>query len=193
MDSIKNIISGNAAKIIEATEKLNPSTTSVNTQTDDDFPVNCIEEEVYIPTDNSQTDNSPTVNSNKEKDINPTVNSSTVDSQTGDCITVSNQTEEIPTANSKLIQKDIEVIIRKYQEDPEALAKYITDNTDDQKSFGYYTILAKNTNPTLIMQAIDSTIKASKRGLIRTTKAIYFMGILRKLKVKTKFKYEVDK
>lgn len=62
------------------------------------------------------------------------------------------------------------------------------EKLSDKKSIGYYLILAKANNPASLLKALHDTMDADSRGVIRRNKAIYFMGILRKLGIQTKFK-----
>lgn len=73
----------------------------------------------------------------------------------------------------------------KQEEFIHALAKEL----NDEKSLGYYRLLVSSIDREILKDALDSTLQADKSKMIRTTKPVYFQGILRKLGVQTKFKH----
>lgn len=113
-----------------------------------------------------KSDYSRTVNSNKK-------NITTVDSLTVNSITVIGK---------------IEALLDDEKITPEGVGKMLCEGLDDLKSERYYTILASENSQGKLFEALSITKDAYRRGVIRTTKAIYFQAILRRWKLKTKFK-----
>lgn len=75
----------------------------------------------------------------------------------------------------------------------EGVALKLAEDLDDMKSLGYYQILAKETGSDILLQTLAYTLETDRLGKIRTTKAIYFMAMLRIRKVRTKFKKRSEK
>lgn len=71
--------------------------------------------------------------------------------------------------------------------EPEAAAKELAKNLDDEDSFRYYLLLAKNNPIERLIEALSFVIEADTQGKIRTKKAIYFIGIIRRWGLVTKF------
>lgn len=115
---------------------------------------------------------------NKKKALH-TVNSNKNNKNTVNCNTVK-QYRDIDT--------EVEDLLKRLQGKPEYIAKILAEKLDDQKSLAYFTLLAKNTSSKALFEALSYTLDADSRNKIRTTKAIYFMAILRRWKIPTKFK-----
>jgi len=112
-----------------------------------------------------------TVNStvNGHKDINNTNNSNTV----------KEEYEEL--------EKKADGYLNELQFHPEYIADKLSRELSDEKSKGYYLLLAKNTSPDILFEALSFTKLAHSEGNIRSTKWAYFRGILKKQNIKTKF------
>ena len=106
---------------------------------------------------------------NSYKDINNTVNS----------IPVKEEYKELETKTDDFL---IELSNK-----PDYMADRLARELDDLKSKLYYLLLAKNTDPHILLEALSCTIHASREGKIRSEKAFYFMGILRNKGVQTVF------
>lgn len=102
------------------------------------------------------------------KDINPTVNSST-------------------NKESNLSRK-ISALLEAEEGNIENLSMHIAEMLDDGKSLAYYRLLLENNKQHKVLEAAHITKQASQEGKIRTKKAIYFIGILRKWGFKIRFK-----
>lgn len=89
------------------------------------------------------------------------------------------------TVNSKTVDKEIQT--ENILED-DAMAKELSEKLDDTRSLGYYKLLITNNNREKLFDALAITLDASRMGMIRSKKAIYFIGVLRKLNMKTNFK-----
>ena len=81
-------------------------------------------------------------------------------------------------------------------------SNYVSDKTESSKHIGkqlaegldavdwlnYYVILAHENNHQRLMQALSITKEADEQGIIRIEKSVYFLAILKRWKLKTKFK-----
>ncbi|HVZ58734.1 MAG TPA: hypothetical protein VG935_03225 [Patescibacteria group bacterium] len=114
----------------------------------------------------STVDRFNTVNS-KEKDIN-TVNSN-------------------PSKNEALVAK-ICNLIEQENIQPEGIAIQLAELLDDKRSLPYYILLVKEHNPGELFSAAYQTREKAELGMLRKSKPIYFIGILRKKGFKTKFR-----
>src|SRR3989344_3973443 len=98
------------------------------------------------------------------------------------------------TVNSKENKKEltltekIEAVLAEFNTKPEGIALHIAQILDDEKSKDYYLLLVLNNSISRLIEAAHLTKDVALRGKIRTKKAIYFLGILRKWKFRTKFK-----
>lgn len=61
---------------------------------------------------------------------------------------------------------------------PEYLANRLAQELDDLHSERWYLLLAKNTNPQILLEALSCTLDASRTNRLKTKKAHYFRGIL---------------
>lgn len=110
--------------------------------------------------------------------------------------TVNSKKEYIPTVNSmetvdsseKATWEQIEQLLADRDITPEGFAKLLADKLDDFESEAYYVLLAKNNSQGRLSQALHLTLEIAKEGKIRTKKAIYFIAILRRWGLRTKFK-----
>mgnify|MGYP001593160911 CR=1 FL=1 len=104
-------------------------------------------------------------------------------------ITVNSNNKNIDTVNNGItVAEKIENIIEENDIKPEGIAKFLSEELSDEKSYGYFLILAKENKGSVLLQVLHDTKDADSRGVIRRNKAVYFMGILRKKGIKTKFK-----
>jgi hypothetical protein len=113
-----------------------------------------------------------TVNStvNCNKDINNTVNSPIVDEKY----------QELEDKTNSYLDE--------LRGNPEFVADKLSRDLDDQKSIRYYRLLAINTDPEKLLEALSYVKAAERENRIRSKKAIYFTAILKKWGIKTKFK-----
>ncbi len=101
---------------------------------------------------------------------------------------VNSRDKSLDTVNSITVSEEIEVLLKEKNVTPEGVAELLSELLDDKKSQSYYFILAKENNQGRLLEAAHITKDAHQRGLIRTTKPIYFQAILRRWGFKTKFK-----
>jgi hypothetical protein len=92
------------------------------------------------------------------------------------------------TDNSLTVADKIEEIIEEARITPEGMGKQFSEDLDDLNSERYYTLLATENPQGRLFEALSITKDADRRGVIRTKKAIYFLAILRRWGLKTKFK-----
>lgn len=102
--------------------------------------------------------------------------------------TVNGRDKSLNTVNSRTVDEEIESLLKERNVTPGGVAKLLAELLDDQKSEDYYLILAKEHNRGRLLEAAHLTKDAHNRGIIRTTKPIYFQAILRKWSFRTKFK-----
>ncbi|OGH18813.1 MAG: hypothetical protein A3F31_04530 [Candidatus Levybacteria bacterium RIFCSPHIGHO2_12_FULL_38_12] len=103
-------------------------------------------------------------------------------------LTVNSKDKSIPTVNSN--SGRVYPYLDGEDTTSEGVAIKLAEDLDDMKSLGYYQILAKETNPQILLDILNYTLETDKLGKIRTTKAIYFMFMLKIRGIRTKFKKE---
>lgn len=101
---------------------------------------------------------------------------------------VNSKDKSLYTVNSNTVSKKIDEFIEQLEITPEGVAQKLAEDLGDLDSSDYYTILAKSTQPGRLLEALSYVKEAEQRGRIKTKKAIYFQGILRKWGIRTKFK-----
>lgn len=112
----------------------------------------------------------------------PTVNGS-------NSSTVNSIDKSIDTVNSSnSIPSKEGVYLDGYSYTADGVAEELTEKLDDHKSLTYYRILAKENNPQVLLDILAYVLETDRLGKIRTTKAIYFMAMLRIRKIRTKYK-----
>lgn len=102
------------------------------------------------------------------------------------------ETERV-TSNSNSIDEDRIIIQNKFQEflyKPEALAKELAEKLDDEKSYKFYLTLARNSNQNVLLDILACTVGAYNEGRLRRPRPIYFMSILQRKGIRTKFRSE---
>ena len=102
--------------------------------------------------------------------------------------TVNSKKETSLTVNSNTVKSQFDAALEKLDESPEVTAREIAKSLGDERSIDYYTILAKNSSVSRLLEALSFTRDAERRGVIRFSKPIYFLGILKRWGIKTKFK-----
>ena len=103
-------------------------------------------------------------------------------------LTVNSNKKYISTVNSNTVTEKFKKFIEDNRLEAENIAQILADNLNDKKSHAYYLILAKENRGDRLLEALSYVRDASRRNKIRTTKPIYFLGILKKWKFKTKFR-----
>jgi hypothetical protein len=116
--------------------------------------------------DKQQLTVSSTVNS--YKDINNTVNG----------VSVKGEYREL--------EKKTDELLNELRGNPEFVADKLARELDDQKSQRYFLVLARNTDPKILLEALSYTKLANRDGKIKN-KGKYFMSILIRWKIKVKF------
>lgn len=112
-----------------------------------------------------------TVNTvNSHKDIDNTVNGIPVKEEPGE------------------IEKKTDDFVAELVGNPEYVANRLAVGLDDLKSEYYFLLLAKKYDPQRLLEALSCVKAADKQGVIRTKKAIYFIGILNRWGFTTKFR-----
>lgn len=102
-----------------------------------------------------------------------------------------NKYKYINTVNSKdAVSKKIDHFLEELNITPEGVAEKLAEDLDDLESRPYYILLARNNQPGRLLEALGYVKDADKKGAIRTKKAIYFLAILRRWGIKTKFKHD---
>jgi len=112
------------------------------------------------------------------------LNSRTVDSKSRYLSTVNSS----DTDNSITVTDKIEKLLAEERITPEGIAKVLSEELDDKKSERYYILLATENSQAKLFEALSFTKDADRRGIIRRNKAVYFMAILKRWGLKTKFR-----
>lgn len=103
-------------------------------------------------------------------------------------INVNSSKEDINNVNSITVADKVEKFFEEEDIRPEGVAQMLSEGLSDEKSYAYYLILAKENSASVLLQVLHLTKEAQSLNLIRKNKAVYFMGILKKRGIKTKFK-----
>lgn len=120
-----------------------------------------------------------------------TINSITVDSKEKDSISTvnSNNTVNSDLVRERSITEQIEEVIQNNNYKLEDQARYIAKLLDDEKSLSWYNLLVKEHNPSVLIEFAHYTKEMYEAGkLTKVNKAVYFLSILRRRKMKTNFK-----
>lgn len=100
--------------------------------------------------------------------------------------TVNSNNSNIKTVNS--YSSKVEKLLEEIGGNPEGIALSLAEKLDDNKSLIYYKLLAVNINSKKLFEALSITLDAERREKIRYTKPIYFIGILKKWGLQTKWR-----
>ena len=117
---------------------------------------------------------------------NTTVNSYTVNSKSKSLSTVnSKEVADQP----KTLEEDIAEAMRKHNLPKEGAAMYIAELLNDTKSIKLYEILVSENKPEFLMERAHYVKEMDLQGKIWThNRPAYYLGLLRRLGVKVKFK-----
>jgi hypothetical protein len=94
----------------------------------------------------------------------------------------------INTVNSMSIKDELEELFQRHGIKPEGMAMELAQLLKDEDSISYYKILIKENDPYHLIELAHQVKEMDLEGKIRTTRPIYFQGILRRQGIKTKFK-----
>lgn len=112
--------------------------------------------------------------------VNNTVNGHKDINNTDNCIPVKEEYKELEEMADSHLQE--------LQFSSEYIADKLSRELSDEKSKGYYLLLAKNTSADILFEALSFTKLAYSEGTIRSTKWAYFRGILSRKGIQTIFK-----
>ena len=90
-------------------------------------------------------------------------------------------------SNKTTIEK-IEILIKEENITPEGIAIQLSEILNDTESVSYYTLLVKEINPAILLDTAYYVQDIDKSGKIRTKKAVYFQGVLKRKGYTTKFR-----
>lgn len=108
-----------------------------------------------------------------------------------DSINVNSNDKYINTVNnSDNVNDELDKFLEEKNIKPEGIAIKLSEDLSDLKSISYYNILVKENRNKLdiILDSLSLTKEADSQGKIRTNKAAYFLGILRRKGITVKFK-----
>lgn len=89
-------------------------------------------------------------------------------------------------SNKKYITVNSKTVSIKTEEDVMALE--LAEKLGDKKSYNYFLLLAKHNSHNELREALSYTLMAEREGRIKTIKAVYFIGIIRKWGLRVNFK-----
>ena len=107
--------------------------------------------------------------------------------------TVNSNSKYIPTVNSSnslTVEEKIQAVLDEENIAPEGVAEMLADGLDDRKSLAYWLLLSKQTNQVLLLEVLHYVKDVAKTKQIHN-KPAYFLAILRRKGVKTKFKTSI--
>jgi len=102
--------------------------------------------------------------------------------------TVNSKVKSLLTVNSNSTSAKIDQFLEELNLEPEYFAEELARKLGDIVSLTYYILLVKNSNQSILFKALSFTLDADRRGAIKTSKPIYFLAILKKWGIRTKFK-----
>lgn len=102
--------------------------------------------------------------------------------------TVNSIKKDLPTVNCLTTKGKIDAILESDGIQPEGTAKMLAEMLDDLKSTRYYLLLVREHGFGKLIEIAHDVEDRERNGEIRINKAVYFQGILRRLKMKTKFR-----
>lgn len=94
------------------------------------------------------------------------------------------------TDNGLLLRKELEHVLENHQGKSDSVASFLAGLLNDMKNLAYYKILVAHTNPAFLIEIAHDVKARDLEGKIRTTRAVYFMAILKRKQIQTKFKGE---
>ncbi|KKP63809.1 MAG: hypothetical protein UR61_C0063G0002 [candidate division WS6 bacterium GW2011_GWE1_34_7] len=133
----------------------------------------------------------------KQVPIPNTVNSSTVNGSSKNCLDTSTVNSmdtsdiDVKTRHSKdtsTVYKKLDSLLKEIPLEVDFVAGKLASELDDMKSIGLYKILAREYESALLFEYLSCTNKAFKDGKVWTSKAIYFLGILKKKGLRVRFR-----
>lgn len=125
------------------------------------------------------TVNSSTVNGSN----NNSLNTSTVNSMDTSQIVVKTR----QSGGNSFVYEKLKSTLDNIPLEVDYIAEMFASELDDIKSINYYKILAREHDHIILFEALSSTKKAVVSGNLRLKKAQYFLGILRKKGLQTRF------
>ncbi|MEX0616647.1 MAG: hypothetical protein WD231_02405 [Candidatus Woykebacteria bacterium] len=96
------------------------------------------------------------------------------------------------TVNSITVTDQVNHLVSSFGLEEESVAKVLAQGLSDERSLGYYRLLANNYDPQKLYEALSFTKLAATEGRLVRKRAIYFQGILKRWGYQTKFKEGQD-
>lgn len=92
---------------------------------------------------------------------------------------ISNNVNNVEDELDKLLGKIIEISGDK----PESIGQTIAEKLNDVGNVNFHIKTARLNQPQILFEALALTLDAYKQGLIRTSRAKYYVGVLKRKKV----------
>lgn len=92
---------------------------------------------------------------------------------------ISNNVNNVEDEFDKLLGKIIEISGDK----PDSIGQTIAEKLNDVRNVNFHIKTAKLNQPQILFEALALTLDAYKQGLIRTSRAKYYVGILKRKRV----------
>lgn len=92
---------------------------------------------------------------------------------------ISNNVNNVEDELDKLLEKIIEISGDK----PESIGQTIAEKLNDVGNLNFHIKTAKLNQPQILFEALALTMDAYKQGFIRTSRAKYYVGVLKRKKV----------
>ena len=105
---------------------------------------------------------------------------------------VNSKDKSITTVNSNnslTVKEKIQALLDEENITPEGVAEMLAETLDDKKSLPYYIILVKEHGAPRLLEIMHYVKDVARTKVIRS-KALYFMAILKRKNLKTKFRVE---
>lgn len=82
----------------------------------------------------------------------------------------------VPSSKSKALEE----FLAEYGDKPEAIARTIAEELGDLENINFHIRAAKNNHPNILFESLSITKDAYRDGLISSTKARYYVGVLKR-------------
>jgi len=77
-------------------------------------------------------------------------------------------------------EKQLVELLNEVKHKPEALAQIIAEKLSDTKNLNFHIKTAKLNNSQILFEALALVLEAKQNGMVRTTPARYYVGILKR-------------
>lgn len=90
--------------------------------------------------------------------------------------------------NSSPLRRELDKVMEKYADDLDGKAKLLSELLADPQGIRHYRLLLQHNSASMLFELAHDIKLRGEQGKIKTSRAIYFVSVLKHKKIQTKFR-----